>query len=297
MANRKKEELNFCSDMQKLNFLLEQDYGGEKLIISSLEDLKQLKDVLNSYKNLKFLDMEYIYKENFLDYIYDIYGLIVILGDEKEINIISSQISYKDVSIILVCKEFFDISYIPKIKPYYIFVCQNWVSKKEICIAFIKFNIFRFLYYVDNLIKTKATNEYLKLQNLSIDEDYETLIEKILKDYFKFSEVEILKNLDDYSKSNIVFIYNIWIEFVVNYFNYTNCEKENFINQSNLLYMTANLNSLKRDIEEFKKYFIDDYLDFKNKFNKDELMKFFTDFIENSKQGHLVSYINKKLAY
>ena len=275
MANRKKEDLKLFYNLNELDIALNNDFGGDVLIFANKEDLNILENSINIDKDYTFFNIQEIYLKNIEDILLESFGVILIFANHKDIIYLTNQIKNKDISSILIPKNFVNL-YFLSIKPYAVFILDNYINKQDMILQKLFYDFSKIQNYIDEIIFF-GCNEYKKL-NINNINNYSllNLSNELVFDYFNIKTNPLIYKFCKFENYDFVVIFYIWLTFTINDF-----EKLNILNQSNLLFLKTNFLNLKNNIDSLllqNKNIINDFL---KKYKKTYLLDFLLKLVQN----------------
>ena len=243
MANRKKDNLKVFCNLDSLDTALNNDFGGDVLILSSKKDLTILEDSINIDKNYTFVNIKEIYIKNPTDLITDNFGVILIFANCNDINFLLNQIKDFDISTILLLKDFENIQFLA-FKPFCIFVLDNYIKKENLFLQKIFYDFSKIQNYLDDMILNNCKSyKKLNIKNL-FDYTLLDLTNDLIFDYFNVNINPFVYNILEFKDYDLVLIMYIWLYFVTNDF-----EKLNLLSESNILFLKTNFLQFKYNLD------------------------------------------------
>ncbi|MBQ7307777.1 MAG: hypothetical protein IJW82_04530 [Clostridia bacterium] len=278
MANRKKEDLKIFTHLSDLDKALNNDFGGDVLILSQKEDLHILENHININKNYTFWETKDIFLEDFNDKLLESFGLILIFSGDKSIIHLCNKIKNLDISLLCICKTLDDMEFL-RFKPYSIFVCEEYIQKNHLILKNIILDSEKLLSYVDE-ITFENCNTYKKLLSKNLyNLPYDNLVHKLFSDFSSFSPTQLFHSFSNFKEEfEMIILVNIWLNFAIN-----NFVKLDLISQTNQLFLQTNYNILKNNLDLYFFQNKNQLVNFSQKYNK----SFILDFLLNLSKTYL----------
>lgn len=264
MANRKKTGLNLRYNLSNIREIIKEEYGGYIAVIGEERDLEIVRGYIPQNENIKYFKIKDI-KEDNIENIDDTFGMVVIFARDMLVKDIMFRMSDRDITIVIIAKDFYDLSYIND-NIYYYIVDENIVSRQETEQTYIKTNIKKCISFVDNIF-CKKDSDNIKVNNINLEENFNKLVNDTIENNKNTIVSETYNKINKLESKYSLKFFQIWLDFALNYI-----VRADLTSEINMLVLKSAVNSINRDISNYYLKYDTLLNNFNNKYTKQMLM-------------------------